>query len=69
MIVVLMDTRRHRTLTVAHFGRTVGVWVDQGSAFRFECAEFTFQGDYLRGDPIYLQTSGPELPARWWDQS
>lgn len=28
--------------------------------------EFTFQGDYLCGDPIMLQTSGVELPDSWW---
>jgi hypothetical protein len=34
----------------------------------FAEAIFTYQGDMLRGDPIYLQTSGPELLDSWWSR-
>jgi hypothetical protein len=29
-------------------------------------AVFHHQGDSLRGDPVYYQVAGPELPDAWW---
>lgn len=67
MNIVLIDTRHHRTLAMPYMTPTVLQPVIV-SAGRILDAVFTFQGDFLRGDPIYLQTGGPWLSERWWHQ-
>jgi hypothetical protein len=76
--LVLMDTRRHKTVRLPALGAVKVIvpceivhgrlTLDLNAPFSIEIAdvEFTHQGDYLRGDPIYLQTRGPELPESWW---
>jgi hypothetical protein len=61
-----MDTRHHKTLNYLYFAVRIlqPVVLADGKVCD---VEFTHQGDMLRGDPIYLQTSGPPIPNRWWD--
>jgi hypothetical protein len=79
MTVVLMDTRRHKTVDLLDLSAKVLVPVEvvegqtvldfnRAMSIMIRNAEFAHQGDFLRGDPIYLQVRGPEIPARWWDR-
>lgn len=44
-------------------GFTVSTWVGQQWG-----AVFTRTDAHLFGDPIFYQTSGPELPDAWWER-
>lgn len=68
MIVVLMDTRHHRTVDLPYAGPSVLHMVECEDGRLCEVL-FHATGDRLCGDWIYLQFAGPEIPERWWHRA
>lgn len=64
MIVVLMDTRHHKTVDLSPAGTSLIKMVECVDG-TMHAAVFEATGDRLCGDWIYLQTSGPEIAERW----
>lgn len=66
MVVVLMDTRHHKTRDFEYVGRKLIQPIDTGKEILF--AEFEATGDKLCGDWIFIQKRGPEIPDAWWSR-
>ena len=66
MNIIVMDTRRHKTISRDCAGHYLLQAVDFGSG-PLAYAQFEMAG-FLYGDPVFYQTKGPELPATWWER-
>ena len=66
MNMVLMDTKRHKTMP--YRGGVTVIMPVEVSPRVILGAEFRPSGDFLYGDPIFYQVRGPEIPAKWWDR-